>query len=309
MLKQAVQWVKRHAIEGRCVPISNRQRAPYPEVTGYWIPTLLQVGEVDMAKKFALFLTSIQNPDGSFSLDNSNEKFVFDTGQIIRGWVAIAPQMPEIHDALRRACEWIVAGADPQTGKFKVPAPGNMWSLGRRGEVNEGIHLYVIQPLREAAAFLNAPHIRAAADKALNAYITTLDITNFDRPNSLTHFYTYIQEALVETGCRDLAVAGMNSVARYQLNNGSVPAYFDVPWICTPGLAQLAKVWFMLGENKRGEAALNFLQGLQNYTGGFYGSYGPLSEYFPADEISWAPKYIIDAELLSPSFRNQVSGS
>lgn len=300
MFREAADWIKRHSINAQCLPISNRQNVPYPEVTGYCIPTLLEVGEHELAKKFAQFLITIQNPDGSFSAANtSNEKFVFDTGQVIRGWVAIAPRLPEVLEPLRRACDWIVKNADSQTGRFIMPKPGGLWNLGPRGEVSEGIHLYVIQPLREAAELLNTPHIRKAADRALNYYLDSLELTRFETPNALTHFYGYIQEALFETGCADLAIAGMCSAAKFQQSNGAVPAYHDVTWICAPGLAQLAKVWFLLEEKERGQAALVFSRNLQNYTGGFYGSYGVRAGYFPAEEISWAAKFFIDAELLS----------
>ena len=47
------------------------------------------------------------------------------------------------------------------------------------------------------------------------------------------------------------------------------------------------------------ETALRFLNSIQNYTGGFYGSYGVGATYFPADEVAWAAKYHIDAELLA----------
>ncbi len=299
MIKKGLSWLKRNMIDNRCVVISDRQRAPYPEVTGYWIPTLLKLGEIELAENFARFLVSIQNPDGSFSLQNTDEKFVFDTGQIIRGWAAIAARLPEVREPMRKACEWIIAGADPATGKFKTPPPGGAWKLGPRGEVPEAVHMFVIQPMRDAAAVLDAPEIRQAADRALNAYIATLDLTHFDRPNALTHLYAYVQEALVETGNRELAVQGMQSVAAYQQSNGAVPGYFDVPWVCSTGLAQLARVWYLLGEKARGDAALAFLSQLQNYTGGFYGSYGPGADYFPADELSWAVKFAIDAELQS----------
>jgi malonyl-CoA O-methyltransferase len=200
---------------------------------------------------------------------------------------------------MKRACEWIIVTADQQTGRFIVPAPGNMWSLGGRGEVDEGIHLYVIQPLRDAAQILGAPHIRRAADRALDFYLRNLVLTRFDRSNELTHFYAYIQEALIETGNGDRAAEGMRSVSQFQQRNGLVPAYHDVPWFCTPGMAQLAKIWFLLGENDRAHAALDAMRLFQNHTGGFYGSYGVGAEYFPADEIPWAAKYFIDAELLA----------
>ena len=66
----------------------------------------------------------------------------------------------------------------------------------------------------------------------------------------------------------------MESVGRFQQPNGAVPAYSDVPWICSTGLAQLAGVWFRLGQVERAEAALSFLEPLQNQSGGFFGSYG-----------------------------------
>jgi malonyl-CoA O-methyltransferase len=299
MYREAVQWMRANAIKGRCVPVSHRKLKPYPEVTGYCIPTLLQVGEYELAAKFARFLIAVQNADGSFSLDNPDEKFVFDTGQVIRGWVSIASRVPEVIDPMRRACDWIINGADPQSGRLMVPAPHGQWSLGRRGEVSEGIHLYVIQPMRQAAEILGASYIRRAADRALNWYLISLELTRFATANAMAHFYGYIQEGLFETGCCDLALAGMRSVAEFQQNTGAVPAYYDVPWICSPGLAQLAKVWFFLGDTERAESALSFLRNVQNYTGGFYGSYGVGSGYFPADELAWAAKYYIDAELIS----------
>lgn len=299
MFRKALVWLKRYTINGQCVPISDRRKIPYPEVTGYCIPTLLEMGEHELAKNFAKFLISVQNTDGSFSLKDSNEKLVFDTGQVIRGWVSIAPRLPEVLEPLRHACDWIINTADTQTGRFMVPAPGKMWSLGNRGEISEGIHVYVIQPMRRASELLNAPYIRKAADKALDFYINTLELTRFDTSNALSHFYGYIQEGLFEAGCEDLAMAGMYKIAKYQQINGAVPAYHDVTWICTPGLAQLAKVWFLLDEVVQAQAALNFLHQFQNYTGGFYGSYGVDASYFPAEEIPWAAKFFIDAELLS----------
>ena len=153
MYRDAVGWIRANAIGARCVPISHRKRQPYPEVTGYCIPTLLQVGEHRLAENFARFLISAQNTDGSFSLDDAGEKFVFDTGQVIRGWLSIASRMPEVLDPMRRACDWIVNGADQQTGRFAVPSPRGQWHLGARGEISEGIHVYVVEPMRRAARF------------------------------------------------------------------------------------------------------------------------------------------------------------
>ena len=297
-LQRAIQWIHDNHLNGNAVPITHRDRRPYPEVTGYCIPTLLAVGEVAMAEKFARWLVTVQNPDGSFSLDDPSRNYVFDTGQIIRGWVSIIDRLPELNEPLQRACAWVINGADPITGRLMVPAPGGAWSLGSRGEVSEGIHLYVLKPLRDAAAALGQPKIREVADKALAYYLANVPVTNFAQSNMLTHFYGYMQEALFELGCFEQARQGMASVAAYQRENGAVAAYYDVPWVCSTGLAQLAIVWYLLDDVSRADRALAFVEQLQNSSGGFFGSYGVGATYFPADEIPWAVKYAIEAEHL-----------
>lgn len=298
MLQRGIKWIHDNHLDGQAIPITHKRRRPYPEVTGYYIPTLLSIGETALAENFARFLVTIQNPDGSFSLDNPALKYVFDTGQVIRGWVAILDRMPELAEPLRRACDWIINTANPSTGALLKPAPGGDWSLGHRGEVSEGIHLYVLAPMRKAAELLGLPYIRAAADKALAYYLANVELTDFTRPNMLSHFYGYIQEALFELGCVEQARAGMASAAALQAENGSVPAYANVQWVCSTGLAQLAITWYLLGERERADRALAFVAQLQNESGGFYGSYGVDATYFPTEEIPWAVKYAIEAEQL-----------
>lgn len=297
MLAKAVQWIKANHLQGEAIPITHRNRLPYPEVTGYMIPTLMSVGELELAMQFARWLVTIQRPDGSFSGEFPDRSFVFDTGQVIRGWVTLVDRIPELRVPLQRACEWIVSGADAATGRLQTPLAGSDWSLGARGELSEGVHLYVLKPLIDAADLLHKPAYKVAAERALVYYLKAVALDDFSQPHMLTHFFGYIQEALYELGYRERALAGMASVARFQRANGAVPGYFDVPWVCSTGLAQLAKVWYLLGDPERGDRALDFLAQLQNESGGFYGSYGQGADYFPADEISWAPKYAIDAAL------------
>lgn len=293
MLEKAIQWIKNNSIPGQGIVVSSRNRVSYPEVTGYLIPTLLSIGEHDLAHQYAQWLVSIQNQDGSYGLGELS--YAFDTGQVVRGFVALLGRMPELEQPLRRACNWLIDTADSQTGRLMVPPPGKAWNLGRRGEVNEGIHLYVLPSLQRAGELLNEPRYSTFADKSLNYYLKNVSLTDFTQPNSLTHFYAYIQEALLELGCEEQAHAGMASVAEFQQSTGAVPGYSDVNWICSAGLAQLAQVWYRLGETKRADAALKFLKMLQNPSGGFFGSYGIGADYFPDAEISWAVKYAVEA--------------
>jgi len=102
-------------------------------------------------------------------------------------------------------------------------------------------------------------------------------------------------EALWELGETDLARRGMADVARVQRKDGSVPAYPDVDWICSTGIAQYAVVWYRLGERARADRALRYLERIQNASGGFFGSYGKGAKYIRGAEISWAVKYYLDA--------------
>ena len=63
----------------------------YPEVTGYYIPTLLENGRLDLAMKYAEYLVQAQDVNGAFGLPG--ESFAFDTGMVIRGWLALYPRI------------------------------------------------------------------------------------------------------------------------------------------------------------------------------------------------------------------------
>ena len=309
MLEQAAQWIENHSVQGQGIVISSRQRVCYPEVTGYLIPTLLSLGKRDLAGEYARWLVSIQRHDGSFGGGNDGRSYAFDTGQVVRGWVALVDRMPELEAPLGRACDWLLSSADPNTGRLPVPPPGADWSLDTRGEVSEGIHLYVLPSLRQAGHALNRPQYLAFTDKALRYYLGHVNLTDFTQANALTHFFAYMQEALLDLGCEAEARAGMGSVAQFQQSTGAVPGYHDAAWVCSTGLAQLALVWYRLGERQRADAALKFLSLLQNPSGGFFGSYGVGATYFPAEEISWAAKYAVEAcrQQIAQHFNHTVA--
>ncbi len=295
MIQKALQWIRDHVIEGQGAAVSSQKKIAYPEVTGYLIPTLLSCGEQRLAENFAVWLCDAQQADGSFAPPRNAQGYAFDTGQVIRGWVAMLRHLPELERPLRRACDWLIATADPQTARLTVPRAGSFWSLGRRGEINEGIHLYALAPLLQAGETLNEPRYSRFVVRSLDYYLKNVNLTDFGQPNALTHFFAYIQEALLDLGCGDEARKGMASVAVCQQAGGAVPAYSDVTWVCSTGLAQLAQVWYRLMETQRADAAMMALAAMQNPSGGFFGSYGPGANYFATEEIPWAAKYAIEA--------------
>ncbi len=318
MMERALEWLKNNIISGKGIVISTNQRVPYPEVSGYVIPTLIRSGEKKIAYDIGRWLVSVQFPDGSIPGSDGKSSFAFDTGQVLRGWVALLEYYPEFEGAVRKACNWLISTADPVTRRLAVPPLRNIaWSLGQRGRISEGVNLYALWPILRAGELINVQKYCDFVHESASSYIRDLPLIDFAQPNMFSHFFAYIQEALAELGFIEESRCGMESVARYQLPNGAVPGYFDVPWVCSTGLAQLAGVWFTLGDTDRGNRALQFVAELQNPSGGFFGSYGFFADYMPSEEISWTAKFAVDAaqrqiknyfDSTSNIYRTNISG-
>jgi len=292
MIQKGIEWIRNHVIDNEGIAVSSRRRIAYPEVTGYLIPTLQACGEHQLARDFALWLVHSQRDDGAFSPPEGDQGYAFDTGQVIRGWVALASRLPELEEPLRRACAWMVNQA---SSEGRLPVPTASWGLGRRGSISEAVHLYALVPLIHAGKLLNEPHLVQFARTSAEYYLRHTEATEFERSNMLSHFYCYIQEALFDLGFEDRAAEGMRRLAPYQGANGLVSGYADVPWVCTPGHIQAAIVWYKLGEFDRADQALEAIGSFMMPSGGFLGSYGAGAEYFANEEISWATKFYLDA--------------
>lgn len=305
---KALQWVEKNTVPGEGISVSDKNRHAYPEVTGYFIPTLLRLNQIDTALQYAGWLASIQNPDGSFLGPNSSESFVFDTGQVVRGLAAILPYAPHLEQTLVKACNWIVSTANP-SGQLCVP-PSTIWQMADgRGYINEAVHLYVLPGLLAAGEALNTSAFNEFVSRSLSYYIMNCNLSNFYAPNMLLHFYCYIQEALYDLGAEEVCRHGMLTLEKLQRPDGMVPAFSDVSWVCTPGLIQAAIVWLKLGKQDRALAALSHMQTLRSASGGFPGSVGQGAAYFQNEELSWAVKFWLDAQLLRHGRQENPSAS
>ncbi len=283
--ERAMSWFKQHRIPGQGIIVHTRQPVAYPEVTGYWIPTLYAWNETELARDCTRWLLSIQLPDGAFPAPDG-VPYTFDTGQVMRGLVAALGDVEGAEAALRRACDWTLTQIEAN-GRLTTPST-ELWT----GIASDLIHVYVLPPLVEAGKRLGVPAYIDAAARVLAYYTAQPELLPFNR---LSHFHAYVMEALCELGELDLARQGMIEVEKTQRSDGSVPAYPDVDWVCSTGLAQYAIVWYHLGQPKRAERAMRYLETIQNKSGGFFGSYGPGAQYIPGGEISWGAKYFLDA--------------
>jgi malonyl-CoA O-methyltransferase len=291
--KRCIVWIHRNTIPGEGIAVTSRNRISYPEVTGYFIPTLLSCGEADLAFQYACYLLAKQSPDGSWSDPRGKAPYTFDSGQILKGLCAIHHRMSETESAIRRGCDWLITQIDAQ-GKVNTPDEST-WNLPGGKKVTHKVHLYAVEPLLQAGRMFNEPRYLKCFEKVVSYYRGLPDITDFD---TLAHFHAYVLEALVDCGERDLALKGMACVEKLQHNSGALPAYSDVDWTCSTANAQYAVTWYKLGRPEFAEKTLRMLCRLQNRSGGFFGSYGAGSHYFPQQEIGWAVKYFIDAYLL-----------
>ena len=321
VFKRAIGWVKQNTIAGG-ITVTDKQKRIYPEVTGYYIPTLIKLGGEwkVLAKEYADHMCEIQKDNGSWYDPRNIEPYVFDTCQILKGLVSISKAYPENKQyirTLKKGCDWVISNID-LSGRLK-PCRDNTFS-DQRG-YSELIHIYCLSPLVDAAKMLNDSKYEEEAKRCLNYYIANYKEKILDF-HLLAHFYAYIMEGLVDMGEIDLAREAMSKIADIQQNDGKIPAYCNVKWTCSTALFQFAITWFKLGDDKKAMKTFEYGCQLQNQSGGWYGRYPidnfakyidrliqasriPLfvnnhqPNYFPDEEISWAVKFYLDAYLLA----------
>jgi len=296
-LERAIAWVKANRIPGSGIRPHDKSAVPTMEVTGYLIPTLRNAGEPELARDLARWEASVQAPDGSFAAPGEDVPYTFDTAQVIRGFLAMMDEVPGLEQNLRLACDFVASQIGPD-GRVTTPSY-DMWKLEDGSTFNEYANLYVLPPLLEAGKKLGEPAYVSAAERGVAYYKSKPDLAEF-KPEigTLSHIFGYMMEALVELGENGLARKGLGQAAAIQKENGAIPAFPGVEWVCSTGMAQLAVAWYKLGERGPADRAMDYLKTLQNESGGFYGSYGMGAKYLPSEEISWAVKYFIDAWLL-----------
>lgn len=314
---KAMIWIRNNSLPGEGVINHSKLRKSYPEVTGYYIPTLLRWGYKELAVSYAKWLCSIQHENGAWFDTEDKEPYIFDSAQILKGLIAVRKLYPEVDSRIIKGCDWILSNMSSE-GRL-MSSDEEIWGDGKT--FSELIYTYCISPISEAGQILKRnDYVEKAA--LIAEYYTARckdQILNF---GLLSHFYAYVMEAMLDIGRKDLAEEAMEKIALIQKESGAVPAYQNVDWVCSTGLFQLAAVWFRLGDLEHGNKAFAYACKLQNESGGWFGSY--LSEensnekntYFPNEEISWAVKYFLDAlyyknlaqfEKQAPLFMDEIS--
>jgi len=290
--QKALAWVKEHTIPEQGIIVNTDERIPYLEVTGYFIPTLIQAKEWGLARSYAEFLAYMQQPDGSFR-GPDGKKYVFDTGQALRGLVCAAGHWPEFKLAALKAADYILSQIEPN-GRVHFVYEDN---------IPEYVQIYVLPALVETGLVFKRAEYIDAAQNSIAYYKQQPDVLS---SKYLTHFLAYILDGFIDMGEGDFVKAFVEKLFLAQEKDGRISAHEGVNWVCSVGLAQMAIVGYKLGMPKAADQAVAYLCSIQNSSGGFYGSYGFGAKYFPKAEISWANKFFLDAIHLKQSLNNSI---
>ena len=306
---------------------------PYPETSGYIIPTLYQVGlhksdqaYADTAEKIGYWLLSIQRKDGGFvgrEYGKLSRPIVFNTGMILIGLNRLFAETRQESFAIAcdRAAEFLVRSAD-ESGCFV------------RHLSNDIIHTYNVR----AAWGLYQRGVTASDSRFIDVARKNADWTLTQQlPNGFfnnnrfkpggpanSHGLAYIIRGLYEIHklsadprYLDAVRLTADQICDLYEKNGWLAATFDEDWqytakfTCLTGCAQLAIVLLKLCDeqpNSRYEAIAEQLikdvartQYLDNtnvrHFGAIKGSQPIYGGYAPLQYPNWATKFFIDALL------------
>ncbi len=306
----------------------------YPETTGYIIPTLLNwsaTRDDDTARRRALAMADwelrVQRTDGAIPNLTDGSPTVFDTGQVIFGWLAAygVTGAPAYLQAARKAGNWLLDSRDDD-GVWRHTSdsggPGRVynvcvaWALAELARIDGGG--------RYADGV--GPFLRwALAQEHEEGWFARNCLSDDSAP--LLHTIAYSARGQLECGQRlavpELVAAARRtaaSLARQVATDGRMPGRFArgwkpaARWACLTGMAQISVVWRRLAaladETAAAKAAYleasrrvnMFLRRTQDRTsrngglrGGIRGSYPVSGPYGRYRVLNWATKFFVDA--------------
>jgi uncharacterized protein YyaL (SSP411 family) len=306
----------------------------YPETTGYIIPTLFQLADhldrtelAECALRAARWEIAVQLPSGAVQggvIGESVSPAVFNTGQVILGWLA----------AFERTGDQVFADAARRAGRFLVDALGTdgLWRKGHSQFAIASAALYNARTawaLAEAGGRLNEPTFGSAAHRHLRAVAALQQASGWlpdcclnDPARPLLHTLAYAVRGLLEGGrvlhddaLLECSVRAAAALAARVGEDGWMAGRFAqdwrpaADWSCLTGEAQMANNWMRLfhvtGDGswlRPVPRVISFVKRTQNRVsadaglrGGIKGSAPVSGEYGRYQVLSWATKYFADA--------------
>jgi hypothetical protein len=309
----------------------------YPETTGYIIPTFLAYADVfgipeakARAIRMADFETAVQMPTGAVRggpMSTRVAPAVFNTGQVLFGWVAAYQTTGDVRyaDAAARAAEWLTRGQDDDgawrkdlspltTSKVQTYNLRTAWGLALAGRVLD-------EPNWIEAGRKNCDW--AVGQQQRNGWFAHNGFRENENP--LLHTIGYALEGVLGVGellgeqkYIDSAEVGIAPLVKQLLKSETLKGRYDpnwrpcVNWRCLTGEAQLAVVLYRLsahpGHESFSAVARQLLGGISETQdisgscpeiyGAVSGSAPPWGMYCPFKYVNWAAKFYMDALLL-----------
>jgi hypothetical protein len=340
-LREALNWVYRaqDATPDRGVSHSyvfgKGWMRSYPETTGYLIPTLLnwharsQEGDARRrALEMAAWELDVQLPSGAIPDLVTGSPVVFDTGQVLFGWLAAWRETGDAlyRDAARRASDWLVEAMDPDGVWRRHGGPGTgpvvynaraAWGLVEAGRCLEHASY-----LDRARAFLTW----TLGQEAGNGWFEHNCLNDAARP--LLHTIAYTAQGQLEAGTIlqeprliEAARRTASALAEAVPSSGRMAGRFDrswqpaASWACLTGMAQAVLVWGQLDRisgsqdfRDTADRVLGFLLQVHDVSsrngglrGGVRGSFPVNGDYCRYRVPNWATKFFVDALLADGS--------
>ena len=314
---------------------------PYPETTGYIIPTLLNFINYSNYRKKEIteaiissgeWLLSIQDKDGSFyGLDNK-KPIVFDTGQILFGLCAMYKytKLKKYLRALEKAANWL----------SKIQEKKGCWEKYTFNNLRHSYCSRVSWALLEAYQVTDNLLYKEKAQKQLEWVIHQQQENSWFKYSyfletdiSVLHTIAYTIRGLFESGLMLNNQRYINSAQKttdilLSLNKENILyGFYDKNWLpvvtsrCLTGLSQIAIIWLRVYEKTKDYKYLeevtkiiNFLKLTQdiltknkNLKGAIAGSYPIYGKYDPWIYPNWAVKFFIDLLLWDNQIKNNAN--
>ncbi|MEH6814113.1 MAG: hypothetical protein V7677_16375, partial [Motiliproteus sp.] len=314
----------------------------YPETTGYIIPTLYRYhlisGDAD-ARARAIRMTDweceIQCPDGGVlagALGDSDQPTIFNTGQVLFGWVTAFEQegTERYRESAAKAAHWLCDVLDDDSCWRKFGSPfttkainlyntRSAWGLAR-------VHKITGEQRFLDVAVANADWAMQQVEP--NGWARHNCLQDDEQP--FLHTIAYAMRGFLEIGIyagrEDFiaqAIKMGDAILPHIRKDGCLPGRYDknwkptVKWSCLTGNAQIAINWGRLyqitGDQKYRDALIrvnNFtkstqkLNGLEAELGGIKGSHPINGGYHPWQYPNWATKFFADALMMEETARN-----
>jgi uncharacterized protein YyaL (SSP411 family) len=314
-------------------------KQPYPETTGYIIPTMIQLGSylnderyITSALQAGEWLLKIQKADGSF-IDLRGQKQIFDTGQILEGLIGLfkKTENSEYLVAARKSGDFLIKNQDTDGKWTKFAYHGIPHTYYSRVAAN----LLKLHEITGESAYKRAAEKQlrwTIAQQKDNGYFNYMSFLTAQLP--YLHTIIYVLEGLLEANtflhnedilsCLKKTVDVL--VAINKNRDDILFAQYDSNWTylkkekCMTGLAQWARLllhlYILMKEEDyfiQARKTILFVKskqvqsGTKNIKGAVPGSIPIWGSYFRFSFNNWTVKFYIDALLLLAQVEKQHS--